>query len=330
MGLFDDPYVDPDEAERIVGMRRASRSWRCRRRARRSRCSRTTATCCRSTLGPLKTIAVIGPNANRSLLGGYSGVPKHDVTVLEGIRERVGDRAKVVYSEGCKITLGGSWNADEVVRERSRRRSQADRRGGRGREAGRRDRAGDRRQRADVARSVEPASTWATARASICIGRQNELVDAMVATGKPVVALLFNGRPLSITCARRESAGDSRMLVSRTGERAAPSPRCCSASSTRAASCRSPIPRSAGHLPAFYNHKPSARRGYLFDDVSPLYPFGFGLSYTTFRMSNVRLDRRRGLRPTDRRRVRVDVTNTGTARGHRSGADVHPRSSSAP
>ena len=42
------------------------------------------------------------------------------------------------------------------------------------------------------------------------------------------------------------------------------------------------IPRSAGHLPAFYNYKPSARRGYLFDDVTPLYPFGFGLSYTTF------------------------------------------------
>ena len=42
------------------------------------------------------------------------------------------------------------------------------------------------------------------------------------------------------------------------------------------------FPRSAGHVPAFYNYKPSARRGYLFDDVSPLYPFGFGLSYTTF------------------------------------------------
>ena len=54
---------------------------------------------------------MIGPNAHRSLLGGYSGVPKHDITVLDGIKARVGDRAKVLYSEGCKITIGGSWVA---------------------------------------------------------------------------------------------------------------------------------------------------------------------------------------------------------------------------
>ena len=50
------------------------------------------------------------------------------------------------------------------------------------------------------------------------------------------------------------------------------------------------VPRSAGHLPVFYNYKPSARRGYLFDDVSPLYAFGYGLSYTTFALENARLD----------------------------------------
>ena len=64
---------------------------------------------------------MIGPNAHRSLLGGYSGVPKHDVTVLEGIQARVGDRAKVLYSEGCKITIGGSWMQDEVIASDPRR-----------------------------------------------------------------------------------------------------------------------------------------------------------------------------------------------------------------
>jgi beta-glucosidase len=74
------------------------------------------------------------------------------------------------------------------------------------------------------------------------------------------------------------------------------------------------IPRSAGHLPAFYNHKPSARRGYLFDDVTPLYAFGYGLSYTTFAVENVRLEHDTISRDGSTR-VLVDVTNTGRREG---------------
>jgi beta-glucosidase len=74
------------------------------------------------------------------------------------------------------------------------------------------------------------------------------------------------------------------------------------------------IPRSAGHLPVFYNYKPSARRGYLFDDVSPLYPFGFGLGYTTFAFKKVRLARKK-IRGDESTRVLVEVTNTGKRAG---------------
>ena len=66
------------------------------------------------------------------------------------------------------------------------------------------------------------------------------------------------------------------------------------------------IPRSVGHVPAYYNYKPSARRGYLFDDVSPLFPFGFGLSYTTFEFGPPRLGR------VDDRPRRIDARRWST------------------
>jgi len=74
------------------------------------------------------------------------------------------------------------------------------------------------------------------------------------------------------------------------------------------------IPRSVGQLPIFYNHKPSARRGFLWDDAKPLFPFGFGLSYTTFELKNARLDRKK-IRIKESAKVFVDVTNTGQRAG---------------
>jgi beta-glucosidase len=70
-------------------------------------------------------------------------------------------------------------------------------------------------------------------------------------------------------------------------------------------------------LPVFYNYKPSARRGYLFDDVSPLYAFGYGLSYTKFSFTNVRLEKKT-IRRNESTRALVDVTN----RGRREGTEV--------
>jgi beta-glucosidase len=311
MGLFDDPYVDPAEAERIVGCD-AHRELALRAAHEAITLLKNENNVAPLNLGAIKSIAVIGPNANRSLLGGYSGVPKQDITVLEGINEKVGNRAKVVYSEGCKITIGGSWNQDQVLPS---------------------DPEEDRKQIEDAVRVAKGADVIVLAiggneqtsreawslqhmgdRTSLdLIGRQEELVKAMVALGKPVIVLLFNGRPLSINYISQHVPViyECWYLGQETGRAVAD---VLFGDYNPGGKLPITIPRSAGHLPAFYNFKPSARRGYLFDDVSSLYAFGYGLSYTTFAIKNPRLTKKT-IGVNGATRVMVDVTNTGKREG---------------
>jgi beta-glucosidase len=311
LGLFDDPYIDANEAERIVG---------CEENRRLAlEAARQTITLLKNenNLAPLdlskiKTIAVIGPNADRTLLGGYSGVPKHEVTVLEGIKAKLGNRVQVLYSEGCKITIGGAWHIDEVVPS---------------------DPDEDREQIAAAVKVARKADVIILAigdneqtsreawnlnhmgdRPSLdLVGRQEELVRAMVATGKPVVVFLFNGRPISINYLKESVPVifECWYLGQETGHAVA---EVLFGDHNPGGKLPITIPRSAGHLPAFYNYKPSARRGYLFDEVSPLFAFGYGLSYTTFAFGHVRLEKKR-IKRTGSTRVLVDVTNTGDRRG---------------
>jgi beta-glucosidase len=311
MGLFDDPYVDPDEAGRVVGC-----DAHCKLALAAAREAITLLKNENDLLpldpGRVRMIAVIGPNANRSLLGGYSGVPKHEVTVFEGIKAKVGGRAKVVYSEGCKITIGGSWNQDEVVPS---------------------DPVEDRKQIAEAVEVAKQADViilaiggneqtsreaWALNhmgdRTSLdLIGRQEELVKAMLALGKPIIVLLFNGRPLSINYVSQNVPAilECWYLGQETGHAVAD---VLFGDFNPGGKLPISFPRSAGHLPVFYNYKPSARRGYLFDDVSPLYAFGYGLSYTTFEIKNVRLAKK-SIRRNEATRVMADVTNTGKRAG---------------
>ncbi len=311
LGLFDDPYVDPEQAERVVGSER--------NQGLALQAARETITLLRNDgkvlpldLARVKTIAVIGPNADRSLLGGYSGVPPHDITVLDGIKARVGSAAEVLYSEGCKITIGGSWTEDAVTPS---------------------DPDEDRRQIAEAVRVASRADVivlaiggneqtsreaWSLKHMGDVtsldlVGRQNELVAAMLGAGKPVVALLFNGRPMSATYVSEHVPAilECWYLGQETGRAVA---EVLFGDFNPGGKLPITVPRSAGHVPAFYNHKPSARRGYLFDDVSPLYPFGFGLSYTTFRVADVRLERS-AIGRSESTCVMATVTNTGPRAG---------------
>ena len=311
MGLFDDPYVDPEEADRVTGCDE--------HHSLALKAAHEAITLLKNEdgltpldLNAIKTIAVIGPNANRGLLGGYSGVPKHNVTVLDGIREKAGKKVKVVYSEGCKITIGGSWNQDEVVPSDPEEDQEAIAK------------AVQVAQKADVivlaigGNEQTSREAWSLQhmgdRTSLdLIGRQEELVKAIIALGKPVIVFLFNGRPLSINYVVENVPViyECWYLGQETGRAVAD---VLFGDYNPGGKLPISVPRSVGHLPVFYNYKPSARRGYLFDDVSPLYAFGYGLSYTSFAIENLRLTKKK-IRPDGSTQVLVDVTNAGKRAG---------------
>ncbi|MFB3778124.1 MAG: glycoside hydrolase family 3 N-terminal domain-containing protein [Bryobacteraceae bacterium] len=311
LGLFEDPWVDPDKAARVTGCD-ANRELALEAARQSIALLKNERGLAPLNLDKIKTIAVIGPNADRTMLGGYSGVPKKEITLLQGIKDRVGNRAKVLYSEGCKITIGGSWQQDEVVPS---------------------DPAKDRRQIAQAVKVARKADVIILAvggneqtsreawglnhmgdRANLdLVGRQNELVEAMAALGKPIIVVLNNGRPKSINILEEKAQVilECWYLGQESGRAIA---EVIFGDYNPGAKLPMSFPRSAGHLPVFYNYKPSARRGYLFDDATPLYAFGYGLSYTTFAIRNVRLSKSR-IAPNGRTQCLADVVNTGRREG---------------
>ncbi|HEX6035513.1 MAG TPA: glycoside hydrolase family 3 C-terminal domain-containing protein, partial [Anaerolineales bacterium] len=134
-----------------------------------------------------------------------------------------------------------------------------------------------------------------------------------VATGKPVILLLIQGRPASINFAAEQvpailegwylgQAGGTAVADVLFGD------------VNPGGKLPITFPRSVGQIPAYYYHKPSARRGYLFSNAEPLFPFGYGLSYTTFAYSNLHLSREK-ITADETAILSVDVTNTGERAG---------------
>jgi beta-glucosidase len=309
LGLFEDPYVDPETAEKVVGCEE--------NRKLALQAARETITLLKNdgvaplNPGKVQTIAVIGPNADRQMLGGYSGRPKHVSTVLEGIRNRAGS-IKVLYHEGCKITIGGSWQQDEVVPSdpEEDQRSIAE--------------AVEVAKQADVVvlaiggNEQTSREAWGLAhmgdRASLdLVGRQDELVDAIAAIGKPIIAVLFNGRPITIRnlTEKAQAIFECWYLGQETGQAVAEA---LFGDINPGGKLPITIPRSVGHIPAYYNYKPAARRGYLFDDIRPLYAFGFGMSYTKFEIGKPRLAKST-IKKNESTKVLVDVKNIGAVAG---------------
>ncbi|SEQ09068.1 glycoside hydrolase family 3 N-terminal domain-containing protein [Neolewinella agarilytica] len=251
----------------------------------------------------LKSVAVIGPNAGEvrlangryTQMGGYSGIPPYYTSVLEGIEAKVGKKLKVNYAQGCDLKSNSKAGFPEAIAAA---------------------------RRSDVVILAIGGSTVTCGEGKDrddldLFGVQNELVEAIQQTGKPVVAVLLNGRPLTVNYLAENIPAiiEGWYLGMRTGEALAD---VIFGDYNPGGKLTVSFPRSVGQLPVTYLEKPdfvgSGKGQYRFSDKSPLFPFGFGLSYTTFEYGAPTLSA-----PTiltgESSSVSVTITNTGDRAG---------------
>jgi len=328
LGLFENPFVDVAAAERISGAEGT--------RALALEAAQQAMILLRNQGGllPLRAgaharVAVIGPHAGEVLLGGYAGVPLHAVSILEGIRARVAENATVEYAEGVRITEDSVFTKEpqpHMGGARSKFRNGADR-------VVPTDSASNARRIADAVALAQRSDLVVLVlgdneqtareayennhlgdRSSLGLpGDQERLALQIAATAKPVVLVLINGRPASIPnlATRIPAILEGWYLGQETGTAVA---KVLFGDVNPGGKLPVTVARDVGQVPVFYNYKPSARRGYVLDTIAPLYPFGFGLSYTTFAYSNLRVSAKQ-IPATGRARVSVDVRNTGSRAG---------------
>ncbi|MDY6949338.1 MAG: glycoside hydrolase family 3 N-terminal domain-containing protein [Pseudomonadota bacterium] len=309
-GLFEQPYADTKHAEAITNNAEA--------RALALEAARKSVVLLKNDgvlplrAAGLQTLAVIGPNAARVELGGYSNVPRQVTTLLDGIKAKLGQRVNVVSAEGVRLTEQGDWNEDAVIlakREDNLERIEQ---------------AVELAQGADaIVLAIGGSSSlqreaWAKDHLGDSLsldlfGEQNELAQAMFALGKPVVVVLINGQPLSIPHVVEKANGvlEGWYLGQEGGTALAD---ILFGDANPGGKLPVTVARDVGQLPMFYNQKPSAHRGYHFGSKDPLFPFGFGLSYTSFELGDPKLSSARIAADGDVR-VSVDVRNTGAMQG---------------
>ncbi len=269
-----------------------------------------------------KTIAVIGPCAAVNYLGDYSGVPSKNVSILEAIKNTVGSEVQVLYAKGCNITTNGdsisqnNYQFIDTTKFPTKAENQK-----------LIDEAVDVAKQSDfvvvaVGENEQfSREAWAPNHfgdmADLDLqSNQEDLVKAIAATGKPYVVYLMHGRPLSINWIAQNAPAiiDGWFNGEESGNAFA---NILFGEVNPSGKLTISVPRSLGQLPIFYNHKPSAQFfEYVTEKNTPLYPFGYGLSYTKFEYSALTspqpLSLRRGAIQAI---VQVDVTNTGNIKG---------------
>ena len=251
----------------------------------------------------LRTIAVLGPGADDLQPGDYTPklLPGQLKSVLTGIKGAVGKQTKVLYEQGCDFTNPDETNIPKAVKAASQSdvvimvlgdcsTSEATN---------------------DVRKTCGENNDWATL---ILPGKQQELLEAVCATGKPVILILQAGRPYDIL---KASEMCKAILVNwLPGQEGGPAMADVLFGDYNPAG-RLPMtfPRHVGQLPLYYNFKTSGRRyEYVDMEYYPLYRFGFGLSYTSFEYSNLKIQ--------EKANGNVEVQATVKNVGSRAGDEV--------
>jgi beta-glucosidase len=315
LGLFENPYVNVDHAVQVVHAQA--------HQDLALRAGREGIVLLKNdkNLLPLKkdlrAVAVIGPNADDVMnqLGDYSpkGVLQHVTTVIEGIRAAVSPQTKVTHVRGCEITGADKSGFPDAVKAAKSAEVAIVVVGERQHDA----------EKVDGYRGPTDGEGHDVANLDLS-GVQEDLIQAVFATGTPTVVVLINGRPLSTrwTSEHVPALVEAWEPGERGGEAVAdvlfgnynPSGRLAIS-----------VPRHSGQLPAYYNYKPSKAYmiveggyplgpGYVDMPATPLYPFGYGLSYTRFEYSNLRVEPAE-IHPGGEARVTVDVKNAGDRPG---------------
>jgi beta-glucosidase len=314
-GLFENPYVDVEKVDAQTNT--------AEHQALALEAARKAIVLVKNDQGVLpldrakvRTLAVIGPNAKGVHLGGYSRDPGRGIDVLDGITKAAGAGVRVLYAEGVALTAEPSgitnWWRDKVTLadpKKNRERIQ--------------EAVGVAGQADAVVLVIgtnEALSreAWADEHLGDVTdldlpGQQQELVDAVRATGKPVIALLLNGRPLSVTkVAETVPAILEGFYLGQEGGTAVGEVLFGDVNPGG----RLPItfPRHVGQLPVWYGRKPTSFRDYLDRTRQPLWSFGHGLSYTTFEYSGLAVTPEQ-IGPGAAATVKVTVKNTGKVAG---------------
>ena len=268
-------------------------------------------------INQIKRIAVCGPNADEEgyALTHYGPLAVDVTTVLEGIQAKVEGRAEVVYTKGCEL-VDAHWPESELIDYPLTAEEQAEI-----------DRAVENARQSDVAVVVlgggQRTCGENKSRSSLDLpGRQLQLLQAVQATGKPVVLILINGRPLSINWADKfvpaileawypGSKGGTALADILFGDY------------NPGGKLTVTFPKSVGQIPFNFPCKPSSQvdggqnmgpDGNMTRVNGALYPFGYGLSYTTFEYSDLEISPK-VITPNERVQVSLKVTNTGKRAG---------------